>query len=257
MLASTLDYRPGKIEAQALVWSANLGPDAFVFTTHPGHLVAGDSPSPWSGNGANPRVGQFQNVLVAIYDAPLKTTIGETSRKPYTHAWFPRDVFDEVRQEGHWIFGRKGKGYVGLHSMRPARFVTVGEYAGKELRAYGLRNVWICELGSEAESGSFDGFVKAVSGAAVQAAVDGVSYISPSQGVVDFGWTGPLRVAGADIPLRRDLRYDNPFIQTPRYSEKLEVSCGSSSLLLALDSRVRISVQIGKPRLGGSKPTEE
>ena len=44
---------------------------------------------------------------------------------------------------------------------------------------------------------------------------DGLSlrYRSPSIGDVAFGWTGPLIVAGEEIPLHGYRRFDNPYCQ--------------------------------------------
>ena len=41
-----------------------------------------------------------------------------------------------------------------------------------------------------------------------------VTYDSPSQGRVTFGWEAPLTVDGVEIPQRDFPRYDNPWSQT-------------------------------------------
>jgi hypothetical protein len=38
-----------------------------------------------------------------------------------------------------------------------------------------------------------------------------VVYQSPSQGEIAFGWEGPLRVRGEEVPITGYPRYDNPW----------------------------------------------
>lgn len=238
-LASVLDRRPGQIAAQSMAWSALLGPDAFVFTTCPGKIIVGGSPGRWTGNGSNPRVGQYKNVLVAVYNAPARVTLGEVKRYSYTHAWFPRDAFDEVLTQDNWVFGRKGDGCVALYSHKPLRFIESGPYADNEIRARGRQNIWVCEMGSAREYGGFESFVDSVSRSSIE--IDGLSvrYDSPSRGPVEFGWSGPLRVGGGEVPLRREMRYDNPYVRAERGSRKLEVRCKSDSLVLDFENHER------------------
>src|SRR5262249_19687370 len=129
----------------------------------------------WTGDGAVPRSGQFENVNISIY-APQyeQSTTGPFRYQNFTHAYFPQDAFDEVTQRGNWTFGRKGDGYVALWSARPTRWVqydgvthpTRGMTKPFELIADGgPDNVWITEVGRKTEwqdKGGFDGFVEAV-----------------------------------------------------------------------------------------------
>ena len=190
---------------------------------------------PAAGNGAEPRSAQHENVAIHLY-APQYAPIGVLGF-PYrseTHAYFPHAHFDEVVQSGSWTFGRKDDGYVALYSMLPTEWRSgqpeVFENAGLpfDLVAPGsAQNVWIVECGSAAEWGSFAAFRAAIEAAEVVTSAvpdhegdgkpDGyaVFYASPSQGVMEFDWHGPLVVAGLEIPIADYPRYDNPFIETP------------------------------------------
>jgi hypothetical protein len=189
-LSSAQDFRPGKPGYQQHPWQASLDPDAVVFTSHPGtDNESGEHtarPNFWAGNRWLPRVGQQRNVAVIIHHVPADDP------RPYSHAYFPRAAFDEVVQADHWVFGRKGSGYIALYSQRAARWAEDGAYAGIELRADAPDNIWICEMGSAAGSGSFAAFMSAVQSAPVQCEGLAVRYQSPSLGEVRFGWTGPL-----------------------------------------------------------------
>jgi len=231
MLSSVLDHRPGKIGAQKLSWKATLGHDAYIFTTFPGK-VPGGSPGKWTGTASNPRVAQHKNVLMAVYNAPLKLAIGELYRSPYSHAYVPKSAFDEVLRKGKWTFARKNDSYAALYSRKTPFYDPVGEYRQKELVALGLSNTWICELGSKAENGSFASFRQDILEAPLRFGNGRLEYGSPSIGMTGFGRKGPFRVRGNVIPLRRDFRYHNPYLQVPRFSLKWTIRCKEHELIL-------------------------
>jgi hypothetical protein len=159
--------------------------------------------------------------------------LDELSRyEPYTHAFVPQDHFDEVVRDGHWTFVRFRDGYAGLYSWRLAEFVDHGPEVPTNGMALpwdliapgGPDNVWIVECGRAADWGSFEAFQDAVRAAAVTVtpvtaglpagAVPpffSVAYQSPSQGPVEFSWTGPLRVAGQEVPITGYPRMENPW----------------------------------------------
>jgi hypothetical protein len=232
MLASAQDYKPGQFGFQTHLWQATLGRDAVVFTSHPGRME-GETPGYWTG-GWLPRVVQFRNVAVIFYDRRSEPFV-----IPYTHAWFPRDAFDQWLQRGPWTFGRSGAGYVALYSRRPVRWAEEGEWAGRELIADGTGNIWICELGRRAESGSFATFVSAIEEAALTVVGDRVLYDSPSLGWIEVGRDTPLHVAGEEAPLHDYPRYDNPYIRAERGAARLEYRLGELSLLLDFEACTR------------------
>jgi hypothetical protein len=250
MLSSAQSYRPGSRMQQIHGWQATLDADAIVFTTHPGTEPAqttdwrvDDDTGFWTGTASNPRSAQHRSAAIFIYSpqyvpvaAPLDVL---SSYRPYTHAYFPQEQFDEVVQDGHWTFGRKGSGYVALFSWRdtqwqaydPALVATRGMSEPFDLRAPGgPQNVWIVECGSQSEWGSFADFRAAIlaadltvtplEGAALPEGVSNgpvfdVVYHSPSQGVMEFGWEGPLRVDGEVVPIDGYPRMENRFGSTP------------------------------------------
>jgi hypothetical protein len=239
ILSTVMDHRSGEVDGQSFVWIVAMGPDAKVFTTQPGAVFSNKTPGYWSGNAANPRAAQYRNVSVIVYNTPLRVTVGEKSRKFFTHAFFPRHAFDEVRDQGHWTFGRKGDGYLALYSRNKTKWVNKGDWAGRELKAGGLKNVWICEMGRASEDGAFDDFVKAVSSAKISHKGLSVTYDSPSLGPVEFGWTGPFEVDGRRVPLKREMRYDNPFVKAERFSQRIEIHAGGDSLVLDFEKGER------------------
>jgi hypothetical protein len=69
------------------------------------------------------------------------------------------------------------------------------------------------ELGSAEESGSFESFTAAITKAkmCILPLLQGFSvrYTSPSRGLVQVSWNGPLTVAGQTVDLGPYPRYDN------------------------------------------------
>ncbi|MEB2345486.1 MAG: hypothetical protein OZ948_12160 [Deltaproteobacteria bacterium] len=266
MLSSAQDYRKGYRGFQYHSWQLTFDANAQIFTTHPGHAPRHDTswgddgePGDWTGTASQPRSAQHENVAIHLYAPqyqPLAFPPADaiTRYEPYTHAYLPQDHFDEVVRDGHWTFARFRDGYVGLYSWRLAEFVDHGPEVPNDgmtlpwdlVASGGPDNVWIVECGRAADWGSFQAFRDALRAApvTVTAATTGlpagtlppfftVSYGSPSQGTVEFAWTGPLVVAGSEVPITGYPRMDNPWVQIPfeeRNAFFLDAETGSGLL---------------------------
>jgi hypothetical protein len=231
MLSSALDWRPGFGGDQQHLWQATLGPDAVCFTTHPGARSA-RSPGTWTGSACLPRVGQVKNVVIALYRIHRRPALYVANRHRFTHAWLPRDCFDEVTEREGWIFTRKGEGYLALRSRSPVRWQEApGEDRGRELIAEGSEQAWICELGRRSADGPFERFADRIAAAPLSFGRR-VVYESPSQGRIELGWRGPLRQRGEVVAMRGFPRYDSPYAKAPFPLERIRVECGSEWLEL-------------------------
>ncbi len=268
MLSTAQDYRKGLRGSQTHISQATLGEHAIVFTQHPGYRPVApgqpvpadwnwqreDEPGPgyWTGNGAEPRAAQFENVAIHLY-APQYAPIAllGLDYRDETHAYVPHAHFDEVTQAGPWTFARKDDGYVALYSHLPTVWRSgqpeVFQNGGLpfDLVAEGsAENVWIVEVGNASRWGSFDAFRAAIGAAEVEATPvadqggdghpDGyaVRYVSPSQGEITFDWNGPLVVAGREVPLADHPRFDNPYVTTPFGSTLYEIEHETYRLVL-------------------------
>lgn len=229
-----------------------------------------DEPGPgyWTGEGSQPRAAQHRNVAIAIYAPQYRRPLPGYDYRQETHAYFPVAHFDEVVQEGGWTFGRKDDGYVALWSFRPTSWrrgqPEVFQNGGLDfdlVATGGATNVWIVECGSAEEWGDFAAFRAAfllppnpaapadprvaVVGPLPDAGGDGlpdgfdVAYVSPSQGLVTFGWTAPLVVNGREVPLAGYDRFENPYVQVAFDDTRYEISDGEFSLLLDFASDTR------------------
>jgi len=250
MLSSAVDHRAGFGSDQHHIWQATLGPDAVCFTAHPAKRE-GPTPDYWTGEGTLPRVAQVKNVLIAVYKINTRPGPYITHRLLFTHAWLPKDKFDEVIERDGWLFARKGEGYLALRSRNPYHWQTeVGPDQDREILAPGRTNVWICELGSREESGGFSDFVEAIREAPLRFRGLRVDYASPSQGRLQFGWRGPFRQNGRGVSLRDFPRYDNVTAQAPYPAERVEVRRAEEWLTLDWQSgERRVSRFVGRDHI--------
>jgi hypothetical protein len=235
MLSTAQDYRKGFGGDQQHIWQATLGPDAVCFTTHPAK-VEGVTPNYWAGNGLLPRAAQYKNVTIIVYNIKNIPALYVPIKHFYTHAWLPKDKFDEVVERNGWIFARKGEGYLALLSQNPyfwngenaksdkIEFRKNPEDFGREVIVIGNKNIWICQMGRKADDGEFGEFVEKFS--SVNVSFNGLyaHYQSPNIGEIHFGWNHALRVNGVEISLDNYPRYDNPYVQAEYDPSEINVT---------------------------------
>jgi hypothetical protein len=211
MLCSAQDYRPGQRGQAEHVWQATLGPDALVFTNHPACFSDADEHRPgfWLGNAWLPRVAQWKDVLVAVYHLPADDWMG------FTHAYFPLHQFTEheIHAEGGqaWAFARKDDGYLALTASRGFELVRRAPDGYRELRSYGLDNVWLCHMGRAETDGSFERFKKRILALKLEWLGLEVRLKSLRGEYLSFGWEGPLLVNGKEKPLRGYKHHESPY----------------------------------------------
>lgn len=261
MLSTAQDYRKGYGGDQQHIWQATLGADAVCFTTHPARLE-GVTPNYWTGSGLLPRAAQYKNVAIIIYNIEKIPALYVPIKHFYTHAWLPKDKFDEAIEKNSWIFARKGDGYLALRSQNPyfwneennspqdelirsfanspapnrrdgvTSWRLNPEDIGRELIVPGKQNIWICQMGRKAEDGTFADFVENILAADVAFSGLNVQYRSPGNGLIRFGWDGPLTVDGAVIQLHDYPRYENPYTKAEFDPAEILVSTAEHKLLL-------------------------
>ncbi|MEE4195601.1 MAG: hypothetical protein V2J07_10430 [Anaerolineae bacterium] len=227
MLSTAQDHRKGFGGDQHHIWHAALAPDAVCFTTHPGRIGEA-SPNYWVGSGLLPCSVQVRNLNITLYNIkPIFPALYVPIKNFYTHAWLPKDKFDEVIEKDDWIFARKGDGYLALYSFQPyfwnSKDIEVEgvhirkepEDFGRDVIALGKQNVWITQLGRKSEDGPFEEFIQQILDAALTFGSGmQVEFDSPGNGKVHIAWDGPLMVDGEIVELENYPRYDNPYVQT-------------------------------------------
>jgi len=232
MLCSAQDYRPGQPGYQEHIWQATMGPDAVVFATHPACLSEDNAHRPgfWHGNVTLPRVAQWKDLLIAVHNLPADDWLG------FTHAYFPRYAFDEHTMQDGWAFARKGDGYLALTASQGLRLTTQGQNAYRELRSYGQHTLWLCQMGRQAEDGSFKEFKNKVLTTALAFDDLSVNYTSLRGDTIAFGWEGPLLVNDETQPLSGFKHYDGPYCAAEWPASILAMGYGRQLVRLNLGS---------------------
>jgi PLAT/LH2 domain len=237
-LSSVQNFHAGQVAFQVQTCQATLSLDAVVWTTYP---AAGDplklsgkhdGPNWWTGSATTPRIVQMKNAAIIAYK-PNDLQLVLFGRR--THAWFPKAAFDQgtvIQRSGNsnsddglWTFGQVGDGYVGLFSAHQPDWTTTGPWADNELIAEGARNVFILQVGSKSEFGSFSNFVDAVSHARIH--VGGLalvttndfecSYDIPGAGRLELHYDAhQVRYGGRKFSDDNFPRFENPYVKCAR-----------------------------------------
>ncbi|HEU5316529.1 MAG TPA: hypothetical protein VFX49_10490 [Chloroflexota bacterium] len=118
---------------------------------------------------------------------------------------------------------------LGSMSGRQVDLGPSGPPAPYDRIALGHRNVWVCELGRRATHGVFGEFVRAIGAARLEGDEWELAYESPSLGLVEAGWSAPLRMGGKEITLHDYPRYETPYCRADFGAKRYEIRCGDLS----------------------------
>jgi glycerophosphoryl diester phosphodiesterase len=180
-----------------------------------------DGPNWWTGTVTSPRVVQRDNAAIAIYKPQEFQKVLFGAR---THAWFPKAAFEPgtVSQrvgnsnvDGLWTFGKSGDGYLALYSARRPSWTTSGPWTDKELLVEGDGNVFIFEVGSVDQFGSFDAFVDRVTRARIYIDyLNECSYDIPDGKRLELHYDNGARYDGRAFSDDRFPRFQNPYVSS-------------------------------------------
>jgi hypothetical protein len=231
MLCSAQDYYPGENGRLEHIWGATLGPGATVFVNHPTCNSEADARQPnfWAGNTILPRVAQWKDVLIAVYHLPEDDWMG------FTHAYFPTYAFDEYVLKEGWAFAQKDEGYLALKAARGFNLIQHGNYAYRELRSFGRKNIWLCHLGRAKLDGDFDKFQERILELPVVFEADSARFTSLRGEAFSFGWRDHFLRDGQVQPLSGFDHYETPFAASEFPSKQMEIGYGEHALRLNFD----------------------
>lgn len=243
MLAAAVDHRPGEMGVQEHLWQATLSPEAVVFTTMPGNSQEHGQARPnfWSGSARLPRVAMIDQTVLCLYDlAPEVDTpflqTGAHVGLGYSHAYFPTVMFDEWHIDGQWVFARYGSGYIALWGDGDLTLTGSGRHAGQEIRSGGRSAAWLCHLGRAADDGDFATFCQRVQQHQPQAAATTITWTRPDGKMLEWAWTGPLRVDSAAESWDDFPHYENTYTSTPMNTSIMTITYADQSLVLDLET---------------------
>ncbi len=160
-LYSVQNHHPGTYGDQQHVAGMNMGNSFSIFHTHPAIEKEKNDQSPnyWVGYGHLPHVAQDGNVSLAIYNTPAQKGLMEKALLDYTHAYFPKSLFDSTIVSGNFAMGKKGNAYCAFIGANP---LTFRDNSNDDLVQRGKQTFWITEAGSKEEDGSFSNFCQKI-----------------------------------------------------------------------------------------------
>lgn len=247
--------------AQDHEWTANIAEALTLFTTHPagsGENRYGSSPGYWIGNGRRPMSVQHENINVTIYKLPTKKRLGEAHIANMTHAYMPKEFYDEFEMQGNIIFARKNGVFVAFMSDGDFEFKPHNKDSVKAMykeavitddykiqgefdlcRHGGEYHIYVTEL-SDADKETFDDFKERIRNNKVVFEGGNVSY-STHCGEISASFDGEFKVGGNDMPKVFD-RYNSKFCKAPRKPDSLFIDSGEHTLTLDLKNVKRVII---------------
>ncbi len=195
-LGSAALYRWGDWGYQETLFHARIGrePRAQVWINYPGEMVQSGygRPSFWGGSANVPRVQQYRNLALVVFD-------GVPPQLTFTHCWFPTMEFDEWRIEGARATARSGEGLVTIKASGPLDLQRTGASADVELRLAGRDGVWLVRLGA---GDDLEGFAEGHR-LDVEKREDGTYRVTDAEyGVVEFKASGVVTAEGRELDPR-------------------------------------------------------
>ncbi|MFX0010152.1 MAG: hypothetical protein ACFE9R_07550 [Candidatus Hermodarchaeota archaeon] len=242
-LSGAQDHQKGLMGHQEHIWQASLDEYATVFTNSHGGFRGEDHVG-----GFKPRATLYKNVGIIQYDRLCQSLLMELiysflGFKDITQAYFPQWAFNEVVQQGKWTFGRRLDSYIAFYSDEPQAWEN-----DIYLTSQGKKNVYVVELGSVDDYGSFDNFMSSILAARVSVrhlnVGYSVEYVSPTQGLVKVAWDGPMTVNGTQVDLGPYARFDNEFCFQAFDSLKTTIQFGTMTLDLDFENVTRTYTQL-------------
>lgn len=209
MLSCAVDFRPGTPGYQEHILHAALSPTAQCWVNQPGETRPGGGgrPSFWAGNGLLPRVIQYRNLAVMLYNGANNPAAYDPI-VDWTHAYLPLMEFDEFLTGPDSAVARVGDACLGIRAVNGLAFISEGETAGREARSPGLRNAWLVYVDGEGHFPDIVAFKAYFDALGFEFHEEGVSQGSgpvaslehPEYGLIEVPWKGPALAHGE--PLR-------------------------------------------------------
>jgi hypothetical protein len=144
-LSASIDNTPGARGHQQHILDVRFAghPFARAWINHPGEddPWGHQRPSYWAGNGSMPRVGQYGNAALMLFDIP------SDHRIDFTHVYAPLDTFDAWDIHGDWLMLQSSTGFAAISACGPLAPMTEGPGQHREFRSYGRKAGWVVITG--------------------------------------------------------------------------------------------------------------
>lgn len=241
MIATAQAYHPGEFGDQHHIWTATLSEQVSLFTTHPAKPLMlgngpGNSPGYWVGNGRLPHCVQQENVVLCMYDLEDDPGFLEEDVADFTHAYFPKQLLDEVQIDGRYAFARHRDALLAFVTRYPLAYADGSQ---EDLIQKGKDGYWVFEASTVDKEGDMPTFVKRIR----------QNTITCNEGTLQYATRGNrLRVTfGGEFLVNEQVvdtqykRFESPYAVSPRKPKTITISHGGHLLHLDFQQRLRSS----------------
>ncbi|MGD7732376.1 hypothetical protein ACQCX5_05360 [Propionibacteriaceae bacterium G57] len=248
LISSAQHYRPGEFGDQQHLWHAAFPGDICVFSTHPGTTqLTGEarpaSPSAWVGNGVNPDIGQFNNVVLVLHDLRTRRGYLEGRRHELSHMYMPLVKFDETTVLPHVVAGRTGTSMIGVVAVERIELVSQTELVQR-----GLVTGWAVVASDLSEFSSLAAFVAELKKATLQRVRGGMVFTMRHINTTDtvprphtyrLKWRDAFTVDGV-MQNHHYWRHDNDWVSAARGADRVVVEGRDRELVLEWTAGTRV-----------------
>lgn len=148
-------------------------------------------PSYWAGNGVLPRVAQYSNIGLVLYD------LGKAPRLPFTHIYAARSGLTH-HLDGDVLILASANAMVGYKATMPIQAVTSGPCTGIEYRCYGNHCGWMAMV---TDGNDVDSFRNLLKQAPLTLASDShhLDFLWPGTAPLALSWESGLTLDGSPV----------------------------------------------------------
>ncbi len=127
-------------------------PPTWVYGNVPPGNTGDLRPGYWQGNIDGPRSFGHENVGAVIYQ------LGADVSMPFVHLYLPQAAFDQIEEDGHWIWLRRDEGYLGVWCSQPAVPTIEGTWKGLERKIEAKSSGVLMCIGDQSTYRDFEHF---------------------------------------------------------------------------------------------------
>jgi hypothetical protein len=228
-------YHPGTFGDQQHFFGMNIGNSFSIFHMHPALPAEKkhQSPNYWVGYGHIPHVAQDKNVNLAIYNIPKKKGLMEMALLDFTHAYFPKELFDTIIISENYALGKKGDTYCAFIT---ANTLTFKENTTDDLIHPGKQTFWITEAGSASEDGSFEAFCKRIKQNRIDFDLEKLALTYLSNGEKYKLTFGVNFLVNEKIIDTNYSRFDSPYVNAEKKDKTITIEFNGKSLFLDFEN---------------------
>lgn len=261
LMSTAQSFLPGGYATQQHVFMVSLDRNLNFFHQHPARDDKRDRSTPgyWTGAGRLPMSVQHENINLSIYHIPKRRGFLEMYKPPqYTHAYIPRERYDEVILDGCYIFARKNDVYLAAIGSNDFSYADYCSSSAKALvkdkdeplcdlfdiilplkKEDNNKEFWITVISTKEAETSFANFQERIKGNNYSFDGNKLSY-EDSGKRFEVEFAGEFRVDDESVPLIYS-RFDSDYAKGEFKQERFEFTINGNAHEVVFENALRKS----------------